>query len=106
MIVAVEQVRRNLRRQRVFRDQQNPLDFYDEVGIIHRYRLDRQSIISIIDLVEERLKRPTKRSGSLLASKQVFASLRFLASWVKQRVIGVMQRLNKNIHSCTQLKNA
>ena len=88
MRVTDEQVRRNLRRQRVFRDRQNPLDAYDDIDIIHRYRLDRMTIISIIDMVEDRLERPTKRSGSLPASLQVFATLRFLASGSQQRVIG------------------
>ena len=87
MRVANEEVQRNLRQQRVFRDQQNPLDFNDDMNIIHRYRLDRQSIISIVDLVEESLEKPTKRSGSLPASLQVFAALRFLASGAQQRVI-------------------
>ena len=40
MIVEDEEVRRNLRRQRVFRGRQNPLNFYDHMDIIHRYRLD------------------------------------------------------------------
>ena len=66
MIVADEQVRRNLRRERVFSDQQNPLDFYDEVDIIHRYRLDRKSIISFSDLFEESLERPAKGLGVFL----------------------------------------
>ena len=98
MIVADEQVRRNLRRQRVFRDRQNPLDFYDDMDIIHvhRYRLDRQSIISIIDLVEDSLERPTKRSGSLPASLQVFAALRFFASGTQQRVIGDTLGISKS----------
>ncbi|XP_062587984.1 putative nuclease HARBI1 [Saccostrea cucullata] len=88
MRVTDEQVRRNLRRQRVFRDRQNPLDAYDDIDIIHRYRLDRMTIISIIDIVQDRLERPTKRSASLPASLQVFATLRFLASGSQQRVIG------------------
>ncbi|XP_061188738.1 putative nuclease HARBI1 [Saccostrea echinata] len=88
MRVADEQVRRNLRRQRVFRDRQNPLDAYDDMDIIHRYRLDRRTIISIIDIVQERLERPTKRSRSLPDSLQVFAALRFLASGSQYRMIG------------------
>ena len=35
MIFADEEIRRNLRRQRVFSDRQNPLDFYDHIDIIH-----------------------------------------------------------------------
>ena len=35
MMVADEEVHRNLRRQRVFRDQQNHLDFNDNMDIIH-----------------------------------------------------------------------
>nr|XP_022302702.1 putative nuclease HARBI1 [Crassostrea virginica] len=96
MMVADEQVRRNLRRQRVFRDRQNPLDFYDDMDIIHRYRLDRQSIISIIDLAEDSLERPTKRSGSLPASLQVFAALSFFASGTQQRVIGDTLGISKS----------
>ena len=96
MIVADEEVRRNLRRQRVFRDRSNPLDFNDDIIIIHRYRLDIQSIICIIDSVEESLERPTKRSGSLPASLQVFAALRFLASGTQQRVIGDTLGISKS----------
>ena len=96
MIVAVEEVRRNLRCQRVFRDRQNPLDFYDHMDIIHRYRFDIQSIICIIDLVEESLERPTKRSGSLPAYLQVFAALKFLASGTQQRVIGDTLGISKS----------
>ncbi|XP_065943334.1 putative nuclease HARBI1 [Magallana gigas] len=88
MRVVDEQVRRDLRRQRIFRDRQSPLDAYDDLEIIQRFRLDRQSIISIIDLVKDRLDRPTQRSVSLPVSLHVFATLRFLGSGTQQRLIG------------------
>lgn len=96
MRVVDEQVRRNLRWERVFRDRQNPLDAYDDLDIIHRYRLDRQSIMSIIDLVKDRLERPTQRSASLPASLQVFAALRFLGSGTQQRLIGDTLGISKS----------
>lgn len=35
--------RRNLRRDRVYRDRQNPLDVSDDLDIIHRFRFHSQS---------------------------------------------------------------
>lgn len=96
MRVIDEQVRRYLRRQRIFRDRQNPLDVYDDLEIIQRYRLDRQSIISIIDLIKDRLERPTQRSVSLPVSLQVFATLRFLGSGTQQRLIGDTLGISKS----------
>uniref|UniRef100_A0A8W8HXN7 EGF-like domain-containing protein n=1 Tax=Magallana gigas TaxID=29159 RepID=A0A8W8HXN7_MAGGI len=96
MRVVDEQVRRDLRRQRIFRDRQNPLDAYNDLEIIQRYRLDRQSIISIIDLIKDRLERPTQRSVSLPVSLQVFATLRFLGSGTQQRLIGDTLGISKS----------
>lgn len=89
----VDQVRRVLRRQRIFRDRQSPLDAYDNLEIIQRYRLDRQSII---DLVKDRLDRPTQRSVSLPVSLHVFATLRFLGSGTLQRLIGDTLGISKS----------
>nr|XP_034309603.1 putative nuclease HARBI1 [Crassostrea gigas] len=96
MRVIDEQVRLDLRRQRIFRDRQNPLDAYNDLVIIQRYRLDRQSIISIIDLVKDRLERPTQRSVSLPVSLQVFATFRFLGSGTQQRLIGDTLGISKS----------
>nr|XP_034322684.1 putative nuclease HARBI1 [Crassostrea gigas] len=77
-------------------DEQNPLDAYNDLEIIQRYRLDRQSIISIIDLIKDRLERPTQRSVSLPVSLQVFATLRFLGSGTQQRLIGDTLGISKS----------
>jgi DNA-directed RNA polymerase specialized sigma subunit len=81
-------VARDLRRQRIFRDRSSPLHCYDDTDIIARYRLDRRSIMEIIDALEISLGRPTRRSESLSTTLQIFAALRFLASGTQQRVIG------------------
>ncbi|XP_062586727.1 putative nuclease HARBI1 [Saccostrea cucullata] len=91
-----DETRKSLRRQRIFRDRLNPLNSYCDEEMIKRFRLDRGSILSILDNVGEQLERPTKRSQGLPASIQLFAALRFLASGTEQRVIGDTLGISKS----------
>ena len=71
--------RRALRRQRVFRDRQNPLEL-DDIEIFNKYRLPRQVILDLIETLETDLLRTTQRSCALSVVTQVFTSLRYFAS--------------------------
>ena len=51
LFVALFQEERHLKRQRVFQDKLNPLDSLCDVEVIERYRLPRQEIFALCDLL-------------------------------------------------------
>ncbi|XP_062571915.1 putative nuclease HARBI1 [Saccostrea cucullata] len=79
--------KRNLRRERVFRDRTHPLDMYDDQDLIVRFRMPRYCILDIIDLLAEDLEPPTMRSKSIPASLQVLTALRYFATGSLQQVV-------------------
>ena len=62
VVVWRSQHRRNLRRNRVFRDRKNPLDMYDDVELYDKIRFRRLDILAIVDelLNDFRLPRSTR----------------------------------------------
>ena len=91
----VMQNRRALRRQRVFRDRTNPLDYFDDVDIIKRYRLSRPLILQLCDIVRDDICRLTNRSSPLPVPLQVMVALRFYATGSFQTVIGDIHNVSK-----------
>ena len=91
----VIQNRRALRRQRIFRDRNNPLDYLPEEDIIQRYRLTRQLILQVCDMVRDDIERPTNRSSPLPVSLQVMVALRFYATGTFQSVVGDIHMISK-----------
>ena len=71
---------RKQRVDRIFRDRKNPLDFFNDEEIRLRYRLDREMIHRLCELLNDDLSRPTKRSQSLSVSLQVMTALRYYAT--------------------------
>ena len=71
LFLADEERERELKRMRVFRDRKNPLDWLDDGEVIERYRLPRNFLIQLVELVKEDVERPTKRNHSLSALTQV-----------------------------------
>ena len=83
-------MRRNLRRERVFRDRLNPLEFYDEREVKKLFRFERVHILRIAGELREELQRPTGRNRAL--------------SPLQQLCIGCMQlslRAWINVNECT-----
>lgn len=76
------------RRDRIFRDRTNPLEMYDDIEMVRRYRLPREQILNLIDLLAPELDPPTDRSKSISATLQVFTALRYFATGSFQQVIG------------------
>nr|XP_022311005.1 putative nuclease HARBI1 [Crassostrea virginica] len=70
---------RALRRERVFRDRGNPIDNFTDIELIARYRFPSRTILSLTDLVRDRVQHPTSRSHAIPALVQVLTTLRFLA---------------------------
>ncbi|XP_052270434.1 putative nuclease HARBI1 isoform X2 [Dreissena polymorpha] len=66
------------RERRLFRQRKGFSDLRD-AKILSRYRLDRQSIYRLVDLLRDDLQKPTRRSKSIPVLTQVLVSLRYLA---------------------------
>lgn len=81
------QNQRNIRRDKIFRVHTHPLDMYDDRDLIMRYRIPRYCILDLINLMAEDLEPPTLRSKSVLASLQVFMTLRYFATGSLQQVV-------------------
>ena len=80
--------RRQLRRNRVFRDHLNPLDTYDDVQLFERFRFRRADLFRIVDEVRGDLEFGYRRKGFLSPELQVLVALRFFASGSFQIVVG------------------
>ena len=89
----------NVRRNRIFRDRDNPLDYLDDVEIIHKYRLSRPLIITLCRMFQNYLHRPTMRSHAFTISLQVMVALRFYASGSFQLVNADVHRLSRSSES-------
>ena len=70
-MIEEDENRRALRRDRVFRDRLNPLDVYDDVEILRRYRFTRPVLLEVIDLLEDDISPFTRRSHAVPATLQV-----------------------------------
>ena len=81
LLLAVDAaMRRNLRRNRIFRDRINPLEQYDDVDLMKRFRMPRHVILEVINLIETEIEHPTQRSHAIPASLQVLCALRYYAT--------------------------
>ena len=88
---------RRLVRPRVFRDRTHPLDMYDDEEIRRRYRLTRQLIMSLHDIIGPGLEPDTNRNHAVPAILQLFTALRYYATGTFQNVVGD----NSGIHRST-----
>ena len=85
----------NIRRNRIFTDRDNPLDYLDEVEIICKYRLSRLLITTLCRMFQNDLQRPTIRSHAFSVSLQVMVALRFYAT-------GSFQLVNADVHGLSR----
>jgi hypothetical protein len=49
-------VRRAMRRELIFRNRINPLEIYDDLELIERFRFDRRTILQITQLLQDDLE--------------------------------------------------
>ena len=92
-----DQERNHLRRNRVFRDRTNPLDPYDDVDIKSRYRLTRQLIMDLYDLIGAELEPATMRNHAIPGMIQIFIALRYYATNSYYSLVGD----SIGIHKCS-----
>ena len=79
-VLVERQIQRALRRERIFRDRNNPLDSLDDKELVSKYRLPRNVIIDLINVLHADLAHDTKRSNALSVHTQLLVSLRYYAS--------------------------
>ena len=56
---------------RVFRDRLNPFDFYNDKEFKIRYRFAKQTVAFLINMIEENLRKVTRRSHAISPENQV-----------------------------------
>ena len=77
----------SLSRQRVFRDRLNPLDVYNDVEFLSRYRVTKHIFVDLEEKISIFLHRSTIRSHPIVSSTQLAVALQFLATGSFQTVI-------------------
>lgn len=77
----------SLRKQRQFRERDNPLELEDNV-LLQKYRFPRHVIFSLIEKLKPFIERKTLRNKAIPPHLQVLVALRFFASGSFQNVTG------------------
>lgn len=96
-----EQNRRILRRNRIFRDRNNPLDVWNNDQVIKRFRLPRHVIFELVGELQDAIDFPVARKGALTASLQLCLALRFYATGLAQTDAGDMIGVDQSTTSRT-----
>ena len=78
--------RHALRRERLFRDRQNPFELYDDTELHRRYRFTRDGIHFLIENLNG-LESPTARSFAIPKHVKVYVGLRCLAIGAFQTLV-------------------
>lgn len=76
------------RRPYTVRARQDPLLFFSEVEFKERFRLSKQTVMHVVDLIEDDIRSDTERNHALSPTLQVLIALRFLATGTFHRVMG------------------
>ena len=86
-VARIRRIRHALRRGRVFRDMTNPQDIYDDVDFIQRYRLNRQTVMHIVNLIDDIGSQYATRVVDISPTNKILMSLRFYVAGSMKRVI-------------------
>ena len=76
------------RRSKTYYERIDPLDTYDDIDFISRYRLSKSTFQLVLNKISTNLKKETARSQSISPNEQFAAALRYFASGSFQMVIG------------------
>ena len=99
--------RRNMRRDRVFRDRRNPLDLYNDSEFVERFRLPRWKVLELAEELNHELEYRLPRKGALNPAMQLMVALRFYACGAFQQVIGDTFGISKmTVHKTVQRVSA
>lgn len=87
---------RAIRKERVFRDRNNPLDIYNDQELVERLRFPRETILMLASRLENAIHPPTERNHSIPAVLQVCVALRFYATGSFLNTVGDAVGLHKS----------
>ncbi len=90
-------VERVVRKEYLFRDRLNPFTYYDDEEFTVRYRLRKDSVISLLDQLGGALEPKQERKCNVPAYMQLLVGLRFFATGSFLRADGDLF----GIHECT-----
>lgn len=76
------------RRPRVIRERNDPFNMFDEIAFRNRYRLSKEAVRFVIDLIEERLFPQAGHENDISPALQVLITLRFYAKGCYQVELG------------------
>ena len=79
LLLLEEENRRGIRLERQFLPRTNPLD-YSNQKILRRFRMTREVLLEVVELIKDDLEHPTKRSQSIPALLQCSCAIRFFAT--------------------------
>ena len=82
------QERHNLHRERIFRDSTHPLDTYTDEEIRCRYRLSREMIMNLHNMIADDLEPHTQRNHAIPAINHILCALLYYATRSCQSVVG------------------
>ena len=88
---------KNIRKERKMRDKSNPLEVFNDLECIQRYRFDRQAISDLTKLLYNDLVLPTKSSIPVVL--QVCIALRFYSQGAIYRVSADCHNVDKSVQS-------
>ncbi|XP_041362146.1 putative nuclease HARBI1 [Gigantopelta aegis] len=71
---------RAMRRERVFRDRDDPYDSLSEECFRMRFRLTKNTVQNVTDMVRQDIEQPTRRNHDVSSELQVLIALRFYAT--------------------------
>ncbi|CAC5405578.1 unnamed protein product [Mytilus coruscus] len=91
----IRQRAENVRRDRVYRERNNTLDYMDDEKIVCRYKLSRPLILELCRMFQNDPARPTARSRAFQVSFQIMVALRFYT-------IGSFQMVNADDHNISR----
>ncbi|XP_041376731.1 putative nuclease HARBI1 [Gigantopelta aegis] len=87
---------RAMRRERVFRDRDNPFDCLSDERFRMRFRLSKNIVHVITDMVRANIEQPTRRNHAVPCELQVLLAFRFYAT-------GGFQLTMANLHGLSQM---
>ena len=84
--------RRQMRRNRIFRDRNHPFELFDDVELFQKFRFRRHDILEIADKVSDAIQK-TNRKGTLPPLLQVMTALRFYVNRKNYHLINVQVKI-------------
>ena len=96
-------VRRPLRRERVFKDRSNPLELLTDEEILFKYHFSRGGILFLCDILEPYLGRATRQSYAIPVLLQVLSALYFFCTGSYYRVLADSCDINLSLASICRI---